>query len=165
MWGLNDLRKRDVLENFLRDWRCDLICLQETKLEVVSLSIIRSLYRNFSVGFMFLKAIGASGGIIVMWDKSTFNLVSSSHGEFSITCIFQMVGGDFTWAFTGVYGPQARVDKIRFWKELQRIRDGWPGPWCIGGNLMRFCTLKKGAQDYVLRILWWSFMTSSTIRL
>jgi len=62
--------------------------------------------------------VGASGGIIVMWDKSTFNLVSSSQGEFLITCIFQTVEGGFTWAFTGVYGPQARVDKLRFWEEL-----------------------------------------------
>ena len=62
--------------------------------------------------------MGASGGIIVMWDKSTFNLVSSSQGEFLITCIFQTVEGGFTWAFTGVYGPQARVDKLRFWEEL-----------------------------------------------
>ena len=85
--GLNDLRKRDVFKFFLRDWRCDLICLQETKLEVVSLSVIRSLWGNFSIGFVFLKVIGASGGIIVMWDKSTFNLVSYSQGEFSITCI------------------------------------------------------------------------------
>jgi len=41
--GINDLHKRDVLKSFLRDWKCDLICLQETKLEDDSLSIICSL--------------------------------------------------------------------------------------------------------------------------
>ena len=59
--GLNDFRKRDVIKSFLRNRRCDLICLQETKLEVVSLSIIWSLWGLFSVGFVFLKAVGASG--------------------------------------------------------------------------------------------------------
>jgi len=75
-----------------------------------------------------------------MWDKSTFNLVSSSQGEFSITSIFQMVEGDSTWAFTGVYGPQARVDKLRFWEELQSIRDGWPksGRDAVYSKLDRF---------------------------
>ena len=63
---LNDLRKRDVLESFLRDWRCDLIFLQETKLEIVSLSVVRSLGGHFSIGFVFLKTVGASRGIIVM---------------------------------------------------------------------------------------------------
>ena len=66
--GISDLRKRDVLKNFLRDCKCDLVCLQETKLEEVTCSAVRSLWENYSVDFAFLKAEGASGGIIVMWD-------------------------------------------------------------------------------------------------
>jgi len=69
-----------------------------------------------------------------MWDKNTFNFVSSSQGEFSITCIFQLVDGGFTWAFSGVYGPQDRYVKLRSWEELRRTRNGWPRPWCIGGD-------------------------------
>ena len=53
MRGINDLRKRDVLKKFLRDWKCDLVCLQETKLEEVSLSIVRSLWGHYSVDFAF----------------------------------------------------------------------------------------------------------------
>ena len=68
-------------------------------------------------------------------DKSTFSLVSSSQGNFSITCIFQTVEGGFTWTFTGVYGPQARVDKLRFWEELRNTKVRRPGPWCVGGRL------------------------------
>jgi len=29
------------------------------------------------------------------------------------------------WAFVGVYGDQARIDKLRFLEELLQIRDGW----------------------------------------
>jgi len=59
--GINDLRKTDVLKSFLRDWKCDPISLQETKFEEVSLSVV-----HYYVDFAFLKAEGASGGIIVM---------------------------------------------------------------------------------------------------
>jgi len=45
-----------------------------------------------------------------------------------------MVGGDFNLAFTGVYGPHTRFDKLRMWKELLCARDGWSSPWCIGGD-------------------------------
>jgi len=45
-----------------------------------------------------------------------------------------MVEGGFTWAFTGVYGPQARLDKSRFWEGVQRTRDRWLGPLCLGGD-------------------------------
>ena len=135
--GINDLRKRDVLKSFLRDWKCDLVCLQETKIEV-SCSVVRSLWGNYSVDFAFLKTDSASRGIIVMWDKSTFNFVSSSQGDFSITCIFQMVDGGFPWAFSGVYHPQDRYDKLRFWEELRQTRNGWPRPWCIGGDFNEY---------------------------
>ena len=30
--GLNDRRKRSRVKNLLRGWKCDVICLQETKL-------------------------------------------------------------------------------------------------------------------------------------
>ena len=75
--------------------------------------------------FVALKAQGSAGGIIVMWDKNFFNLVSSSYGEFSITCLFQFVGGDFEWASMGVYGPHTRFDKLRMWEEFRCARDGW----------------------------------------
>ena len=97
--------------------------------------MIHSLWGHYSVGFVCLKAVGACGGIIVMCDKNTFNIVSSFQEEFSITCILQTVKGGFTWAFTGVYGPQARLNKLRFWRELQRTKDSWPGLWCLGGDV------------------------------
>ena len=30
--GLNDCRKRSIVKNLLREWKYDVICLQETKL-------------------------------------------------------------------------------------------------------------------------------------
>ena len=91
MRGLNDRDKIYLLKNFLRDWKCDLVCLQEMKLENVQLSHIRSIWGNHSVGFAALNAIGSTGGILVMWDENTGHLVSSSCGDFSFTCIFQIV--------------------------------------------------------------------------
>jgi len=63
--GLNNRDKRVLLENVLRGWNCDLICLQETKLEDVELSDIRSIWGNQHVGFSVLKAIGPRGGVVV----------------------------------------------------------------------------------------------------
>lgn len=41
--GLNDRAKCSRVGNLLRSWRPDLVCLQETKLAVVSRAAIRSL--------------------------------------------------------------------------------------------------------------------------
>jgi exonuclease III len=48
--GLNNPRKRELVKNLLRDWKGDVVCLQETKLAVVDLKIIRSLWGNMYVG-------------------------------------------------------------------------------------------------------------------
>ena len=61
MRGINDRDKRVLLKSFLRDWNCDLICLQKTKLEHAELSDIRSIWGNQHVGFAILKAIGSLG--------------------------------------------------------------------------------------------------------
>ena len=132
--GINDKEKRLLIKNVLRDWRCNLVCFQETKLDEVQLSDIRSIEGNQSMDFVALKAQGSAGGIIVMWDKTFFNLVSSSCGDFSVTCLFQTVGCDFEWVFTGVYGPHTRAEKLSMWEELRCTREGWSGPWCVAGD-------------------------------
>jgi len=123
-----------LLKFFLRHWNCDLICIQGTKLEEVELADVRSIWGNQAASFAVLKAIGAVGRILVLWNKNSFHLISSYCGEFSITCFLQMGDGSTSWAFTGVYGPHVRVDKLRTWDELRWIRDGWSGPWCLGGD-------------------------------
>ena len=80
--GINDRDKKVLLKSFLRDWRCDLMCLQETKMEAISLSDVRALLGNHSVDFAALNAVGLSGSVLVMWDKSAYRLVSSSCGDF-----------------------------------------------------------------------------------
>ena len=132
--GLNDSAKRASLRNLLRDWNCDLVCVQETKLGEVELCDVRSIWSSHHVGSSVLKARGAAGGVIVLWNTNTVNLISSSSGEFSVTCFLQMRDSSHQWAFTGVYGPQARVDKLRMFEELGRVRDEWHGPWRLGGD-------------------------------
>ena len=49
---------------------------------------------GYPVGWVaVLRAIGTGGGILVLWNTNTFQLISSSCGEFSITCILQMRDG------------------------------------------------------------------------
>ena len=53
-----------MLRNVLREWNCDLICLQEIKLEDVELSDIWSIWGNQHVRFSVLRAIGFAGGCV-----------------------------------------------------------------------------------------------------
>ena len=42
--GLNDSQKRLVVRNLLHEWKCDVVCLQETKLVGMNRQLVSSLW-------------------------------------------------------------------------------------------------------------------------
>ena len=42
--GLNDPQKRLVVKNLLREWKCDVVCLQETKIASTNKQLACSLW-------------------------------------------------------------------------------------------------------------------------
>ena len=57
--GVNALDKRKVIKNFLRSYRTDLVCLQETKVQEMSVELVGSLGVGRSLNW---KALNAEGG-------------------------------------------------------------------------------------------------------
>jgi len=106
--------------------------------EVLPSDTLSSFWGYPFIDFAALKLVGSSRGVLFLWDKSTFHLISSFCGDFSITCI-----GGFAWVFIGAYGPHMRVARMRFWEELCQIRNGWQRHWCVGGISMISCILKR----------------------
>ena len=66
VYGLNDKDKRMQVKNALKVWRADIVYLQETKLEVISRAVIRSLWGSLFVDLDFLVMEGASGGVLAL---------------------------------------------------------------------------------------------------
>jgi exonuclease III len=61
--------KRSQIMNALKLWKDEVICLQETKLENISRSVVRSLWSNRFTDWKFLESEGAFGGVLIMWDN------------------------------------------------------------------------------------------------
>ena len=52
--GLNDRDKRLRVSNMVRRWGPDVICLQETKMELITRAVIRSLWKGQHVDWSYL---------------------------------------------------------------------------------------------------------------
>uniref|UniRef100_A0A2N9HAP6 Reverse transcriptase zinc-binding domain-containing protein n=1 Tax=Fagus sylvatica TaxID=28930 RepID=A0A2N9HAP6_FAGSY len=122
---------------------------RETKLMSVTQGLVRSLWRCKYVDWTSLDSIGASGGIILMWDRRVVERVDEAIGCFSISCRFREVASGLDWVFSGVYGPNKVVERRMMWDELAGIATVWAVPWCVGGdfNLVRYPSERAGASD------------------
>jgi exonuclease III len=132
--GLNCPNKRLMVRNLLRQWRVDIVCLQETKLDLISRKIINSLWGCSYVDYCYVASSGASGGILLMWDKRVVSSLEREVGVYLAACRFKNVVDGYEWAFAGVYGPNGNSDRRGLWDELAGLLSCWVLPWCIGGG-------------------------------
>lgn len=144
--GLNEVAKRIRIRNLLREWKVDIVYLQETKLKMISRKTVRSLWSNIYVDWVYLASLGASGGVVVMWDRRVVEKVEDYIGRYMVACSFKCVSDGFLWAFASVYGPNLDVDRRLLWDELAGVHSWWELPWCIGGGDVRFQSESFGSR-------------------
>ena len=67
--GVNDPGIRKIFRNFIRYQRLDLVCLQETKIQEMTVAMARSLGVGRCYDWRALNAEGSAGGVLLFWDK------------------------------------------------------------------------------------------------
>ena len=112
--------------------------------------MVRSIWSCPYVDWLYLGSVGASGGILLMWDRRVVEKVEEAVGHFSVSCKFKNVGDQFEWAFTGVYGPNLNKRCRLMWEELTGLISWWDLSWCVGGdfNIIRFPSEWLGAASF-----------------
>ena len=92
---LNDLRKRLVVRNLLREWNYDVVCLQETKLAGIDRQMICSLWSCPYVDWVALDADQTAGKILMMWDKRVLEKLEVMVGQFFVSVRWHGLGDGF----------------------------------------------------------------------
>jgi exonuclease III len=131
--GLNSPARRLAVYQAISPANAAVVCIQETKMAVISDRVVRECLGPSFDEFFFLLANGTRGGILLAWQSA---LVSITHPHFTANVVTARIsiGVDQSWWFMGVYGPQRDVDKQTFLRELQVIRDLHIGPWLVAGD-------------------------------
>ena len=64
-----------MCKNLLNEWKCDIICYEETKLSSLNSSIVRSLWGSPFLDWVALDAVNTARGVLLVWDKRVYEKV------------------------------------------------------------------------------------------
>uniref|UniRef100_A0A2N9GTP0 Endonuclease/exonuclease/phosphatase domain-containing protein n=1 Tax=Fagus sylvatica TaxID=28930 RepID=A0A2N9GTP0_FAGSY len=118
--GLNDGSRRLMVRYLLKQWKANLVCLQETKFQNLSRGVIRSLWGGPYVDCLFVGSNGALGGVYGPHDLSARrNFWDEMSGVESWWDVPWVVGGDFNV----VRYPSERLGAVNITTPMQKFMD------------------------------------------
>jgi len=100
---------------------------------VISREVVCSVWGCIHVDWVYLGSRGASGGILLMWDRRVVEKIENYVGRYEGACTFRSVLTNVVWVFAGVYGPNDDGERRGLWDELAGLMHIWDLPWCIRG--------------------------------
>ncbi|XP_058783070.1 uncharacterized protein LOC131657719 [Vicia villosa] len=142
MRGDGNLVKRKRVGFNIQRGEVDIAFIQETKLRGVQFKVVRELRGAALVEWSHSDAEGASGGIIIMWRKYFFKIISNFRGEgFLGICVEKE---DIMIYFFNIYASSDHNVRLRSWRRLMEIkRKSSAESWCIGGDFNMITSLDE----------------------
>jgi exonuclease III len=131
--GLNGAARKSAVRAAADDANAAIICLVETKLQVVTRFTVSQVLGPRYDEFTFLPADGTAGGILVAWQSALVSVSATRVDKFCLSVQLNFVDGH-SWWHTTVYGPTVEEQKEEFLEELQAIRTACPGMWVAAGD-------------------------------
>lgn len=133
--GLGTEGRDTAIGSLVKLEKAAMIFIQETKMEVMTDYTVRSLWGLGGHQWTAVNSIGASGGMLTVWDETIFNCVEVFAQTHCLSIRGTRICDGFECFLTNVYGPTGDAERSRIWLELDEVRSKWPDlPWCIGGD-------------------------------
>jgi exonuclease III len=133
--GMNNTARQEDIKRTVSLFKPDLVCLQETKMEVITSTIIRnSLRLDYELQFVYLPTAGSRGGILVDVRDHVLQIQQASSTTHTISVDILDIRINRAWKFTGVYGPQGDLEKRMFIRELKHLKPIISSAWLVMGD-------------------------------
>ncbi|GJT95097.1 RNA-directed DNA polymerase, eukaryota [Tanacetum coccineum] len=125
----------------------NILALQETKMENMSLLCVKSCWGNMTFDFVHSDSVGNPGGILCVWDPNAFrkNSVTLSDYFILVRGVWEQNGMDLL--IVVVYAPHDAKEKIMLWDYLASEINRWRGKVVVMGdfNKVRFRSDRFGS--------------------
>ncbi|XP_071713257.1 uncharacterized protein [Rutidosis leptorrhynchoides] len=132
--GIGQTGKISWLKRICNKEKPTILGLQETKCGQTGDNTIESFWGNSDFKFVQKDSVGASGGILTIWDTNIFSFNYAIEGEFFLAIRGTWAGHDSEIAFINVYGPHSSSKKLRLWNELSSLINSLNIPHIVFGD-------------------------------
>jgi exonuclease III len=133
--GLGGLEKRKEVRKLVGDLCPFILCLQETKLQFFDASLSSSLWGTSSHAFSYRPSVGASGGLVTLWDSSEVEVWSSESRDHVLWIHGRFISSGVEFSVANVYAPGEDGAKQRLWVSLSaRIQSLGRSRICVCGD-------------------------------
>lgn len=134
MRGLNSHAHREVVREFLQQERVSIVCLSETKVDVLHQAMANDIMGS-GFDYLCLPADGASCGIIVAWCRHMWVVSSHAYCRYSVSIRLHTTLTEMSpWSLAVVFGPLDQHLKPEFLDELRAISTDSAGPLLVCGD-------------------------------
>ena len=133
--GLYDSNKGLALSNKIAESACDILCLQETKKDHFDSLFLKNFCHKKLNKFDFIPSIGASGGLLVVWNEQVFEGLTVHKNDFSISIDFTSKHSGEHILLTNIYGPCQNPARTVFLSWFQDLQIDDDVNWLVLGDL------------------------------
>jgi exonuclease III len=134
MRGLNMPARREAVRGMLSSSKPAVVCLQETKMALISVQTAREILGQRMDRFLCLPATGTTGGILVGWDSEQVEVANQTAREHSLSMTVTIKSLHANFLMTTVYGPADEARKPAFLIELQQLKPPAQTTWLVVGD-------------------------------
>jgi len=103
--GLGSFEKKREVRNLVREKNPFILCIQETKLSVFDSIVYKSMWGGENVDFSFQPSVGASRGLVTMWDVSEVKVWSTMSFDHVLVISGRFLKTGHGFVVFNVYAP------------------------------------------------------------
>lgn len=132
--GINAEEKQLKVREKMEESKCAVLCLQETKKESFDRKFIKGFCPCRFDNFAYSPSVGASGGILVVWNSSIFSGQLIEVQIFGIIIKFTSTHSNQQWTLVTLYGPCQGEERDNFVQWLYNLNVPDDEDWLFMGD-------------------------------
>ena len=132
--GLGNQAKITWVRDLCSKHKANFLALQETKKETIDVFLVRRMWGNSKFQFSCSESVGASGGILCVWDPELFVKKQAAISDYFVILEGTWTPSKINLMIVTVYAPQDLAEKRSLWGYLAEKITNWSGEVVVMGD-------------------------------